>query len=52
MEITDPYNQNSVKPLNAAADARSMDITIAPGAIVTLTNVPLNALPDDFKPEQ
>jgi hypothetical protein len=37
IELTDPYNQNTVMPAN------TKDLVISPGAIVTLTNVPLNS---------
>jgi hypothetical protein len=40
IEITDPYNQNTVMPANIK------DLVISPGAIVTLTNVPLNSFGD------
>jgi len=33
----DPYNQNTVMPAN------TKDLMISPGAIVTLTNVPINS---------
>ncbi len=46
MELVDQYNQNIVQkaPLPANGETK---ITIAPGAIVTLTNVALNKVNRD-----
>jgi hypothetical protein len=38
LEITDPYNQNTVVPLKDIEE-----LVVAPGAIVTLTSVPLHS---------
>ena len=44
MEIADPYHENEVLEL----DAQSGEVEVDPGAIVTLTTVPLGALPEGF----
>ena len=46
MELTDPYHQNSV--LSETTDPTAL-VLIPAGAIVTLSDVPLLSLPDDFK---
>ena len=55
MEIVDPYHENEVQPLEDAPGRKSFGLlteggraTVEPGAIVTLTNVGLRELPDDF----
>ena len=52
MEITDPYNQNTIQPVKVDGAGKLKHITIPPGAIVTLTSVPLNRLPEDFTVEE
>lgn len=52
MEITDPYNQNTIQSIKVQGEAEWENITIQPGAIVTLTSVPLNRLPKDFVVEE
>jgi len=44
-ELTDPYHQNSL--LGATADSTE-PVVVPAGAILTLSNVPLLSLPDDF----
>jgi hypothetical protein len=55
MEIVDPYHENEIQPLGDAPARKSFgllteggEMTIEPGAIVTLTNVVLGKLPEDF----
>lgn len=45
MEIVDPYHENAVSPAPAG------EITLEPGAIVTLTSKPLGRLPEGFSAE-
>ncbi|MBE7559195.1 hypothetical protein HS125_09730 [bacterium] len=44
METADPYHENRVEPYKGGA------VTVAPGSLVTLTNVPLGELPAGFDP--
>lgn len=44
-ETVDPYRENRVSALDATA---TPVVSVAPGALVTVTNVPLRTLPDDF----
>jgi O-glycosyl hydrolase len=46
-ELTDPYHQNSLVAQPALQDG-SLEITVQPGAIITLSTVPLRRLPPDF----
>lgn len=46
MELTDPYHENAVQPAPHGA------LTVAPGALVTLTSVPLGRLPESFSIEE
>ena len=48
MEVTDPYHPNTIYDVNLIAECGQDSIEIQPGAIVTLTNVPLNRLPENF----
>jgi O-glycosyl hydrolase len=45
VELVDPYHANETID---AATISSGSVTLAPGSIVTLTNVPKGRLPDDF----
>jgi O-glycosyl hydrolase len=47
MEVADPYNANTVRPAPAAGADGAIEASIDPGAIVTLTNVPLGRLPEN-----
>lgn len=48
MELTDPYHGNTVVEDSGVLRDGSLEITVAPGSIVTLSNVPLRKLPADF----
>jgi len=48
MEIADLYRQNDVRPAPAAGPGTPTEVVAPPGAIVTLTNVPLGTLPEGF----
>jgi hypothetical protein len=48
IETVDPYHENEIQPLEAGTVRTGGDVTIEPGAIVTLANVGLGELPDDF----
>jgi O-glycosyl hydrolase len=41
MELVDPYHENDVREAPAARADGTTEITVAPGAVITLTNVPL-----------
>ena len=41
MELVDPYNENDVRKAPATLADGSTELIVAPGAIITLTNVPL-----------
>jgi len=43
IEYVDPYHQNTVQSIPTSA------IKVLPGQLITLSNVPLNKLPDNFK---
>jgi hypothetical protein len=45
IERTDSYLENDSKAWNGGAQ-----VTVAPGSIVTLTNVEIGKLPADFEP--
>jgi hypothetical protein len=45
------YRENGVDPAPAAAGGVTT-VTVAPGAIVTLSGVPLGGLPPGFRPEE
>jgi hypothetical protein len=47
VEIADPYHENEV--LSVSRSSERGRITIEPGSIVTLSNVPLTQLPEDFE---
>jgi hypothetical protein len=47
MEIVNPYYQNQVKTIQAAGEG-APQVLIEPGAIITLTNVPLRIIPAGF----
>lgn len=47
-ELTDPYHQNALVENPAVQQDGKLEITIQPGAIVTLSTVPLKKLPADF----
>ncbi|ARN56267.1 hypothetical protein [Sedimentisphaera salicampi] len=44
VEFASPYAPNLIRPM-----AEKQPIVVAPGAIVTVTNVPLSKLPEDFQ---
>ena len=44
MELVDPYHENMVSEMKAGT------VRADPGAVVTLSDVPLNEIPKDFKP--
>jgi len=44
IEVADPYHENDTQPFEG------LPVEVAPGAIVTLTNVPLGQLPEGFPP--
>jgi O-glycosyl hydrolase len=46
MEIVSPYQQNRVKAAPKPLDGGATAVVVDPGAIVTLTNVPLGRLPE------
>ncbi|MBN1589733.1 MAG: hypothetical protein JW888_09480, partial [Pirellulales bacterium] len=46
MELVDPYHANDV--VSDAGKTTTGSLILAPGAILTLTNVPRGRLPDDF----
>jgi O-glycosyl hydrolase len=48
METVDPYRENIVSNLPSGAAENQTEVLIDPGAIVTLTNVPLGRLPEGF----
>ena len=48
MEVVDPYNENKTLNAQEAFDDRSPEVLVAPGAIVTLSTVPLGTLPEGF----
>jgi hypothetical protein len=48
MEVVDPYHENDVRPAPAPRGDGTTAVLIAPGAIVTLSTVPLGKLPDGF----
>lgn len=43
-ELTDPYHQNALVENSEG----NVEITVQPGSVVTLSNVPLKKLPEDF----
>lgn len=45
MELTDPYHENTIRP------APGGEVTVEPGALVTLSSVALGRLPEDFSIE-
>lgn len=47
-ELTDPYHQNVLMESSPAHQTGTVEITVRPGAIVTLSTVPLKKLPSDF----
>jgi len=47
-ELTDPYHGNTVVENSGVASDGSIEITVEPGAIATLSNIPLRRLPADF----
>ena len=47
-ELTDPYHENAVVENSAVHQDSNLEITVQPGAIVTLSTVPLKKLPLDF----
>lgn len=47
-ELTDPYHRNAVEKLSSEAAGGSLETTLEPGSVVTLSNVPLRKLPADF----
>ncbi len=47
-ELTDPYHPNTVVENSGAPGDGSIEMTVEPGSIVTLSNVPLTKLPADF----
>ena len=47
-ELTDPYHENAVVENSAVHQDGNLEITVQPGAIVTLSTVPLKTLPPDF----
>ena len=51
VELADPYHENTASPAPAPAADGSVEVTVPPGALVTLTSVPLGKLPDGFAPE-
>ncbi|MBI4578497.1 MAG: hypothetical protein HY718_02275 [Planctomycetes bacterium] len=48
MEIVDPYRENTVDAAPGVDGNKTAEALIDPGAIVTLTNVPLGRLPQGF----
>jgi hypothetical protein len=48
MEIIDPYHQNNVQAVPVPRTDGTIELIIDPGAIITLTSVPLGKLPDGF----
>jgi len=48
MEICGPYHENEVQPVPPAGADGTIEVAVEPGAIVTLTNVPLGRLPEAF----
>ena len=48
VEVTDPYEENTLMDIPVKAGSRIPEITVAPGALVTLSNVPLGKLPEGF----
>ena len=48
MEVVDPYNENVVLDSSKLAGVNTPEVTVAPGAIVTLSTVPLGKLPRGF----
>jgi hypothetical protein len=51
MELVDPYHENDVRAMPAAIKKGVTDITVEPGAIVTLTNAPLGKVPSEITAE-
>ena len=52
MELVDPYHENEVTELGEAAGGPPAELVVEPGALVTLTTVPLGALPEGFTVEE
>lgn len=48
METVDPYHQNDVQAVPASLTDGTTEVIIDPGAVITLTSVPLGKLPDGF----
>lgn len=48
MERVDPYSENAVVPCPSPSADGTLQVLIDPGALVTLSNVPLLKLPADF----
>jgi len=51
VELADPYHENTVSPASAPAADGGTEVTVPPGAFVTLTSVPLGKLPEGFAPD-
>ena len=47
-ELTDPYHQNVLMESSSAQQTGTVEIIVQPGAIVTLSTVPLKKVPSDF----
>lgn len=50
IELADPYHENSVDGLIDPSGEPAGRIIVPPGAVVTVTNVPLGRLPEHFDP--
>jgi hypothetical protein len=49
LEVADPYRENEVREAPAADRGGTTEAEVAPGAVVTLTGVPLGSLPAGFR---
>ncbi|MHC4426895.1 MAG: hypothetical protein ACYSYV_12480, partial [Planctomycetota bacterium] len=47
MEVVDPYYENDVRKAPRASKKGTTEVTVAPGAIVTLSNAALNKVRKD-----
>ena len=48
MELVDPYHENQISAIPAAAEEGVMGVTVEPGSIVTLTNAALGKVPGEL----
>lgn len=44
MELVDPYHENEVREVPTWQSKRTVDVDVGPGAVVTISNVPLSKL--------